>query len=152
MSSSINRRKVGWNQSLAWTITSSHEHLAWDMRLSKGWWEPLQNYSNYGFTKQQLCIHKITFVHLLQPCDAVAILNFRNWYHRSVSDGELDPELTYFSDEGWFCLYGHVNTQNNSSSNNNKQSTVWESESVQQVWRMHQPIGRAFIVLCNVSN
>jgi hypothetical protein len=32
---------------------------------------------------------------------------------QSVIEGEIDPQLTFFSDEAWFHLQGYINTQNN---------------------------------------
>jgi hypothetical protein len=32
---------------------------------------------------------------------------------QSVVEGEIDPQLTFFSDEAWFHLQGYIHTQNN---------------------------------------
>jgi hypothetical protein len=32
---------------------------------------------------------------------------------QSVIEGEISPQLTFFSDEAWFYLQGYINTQNN---------------------------------------
>lgn len=39
------------------------------------------------------------------------------WFLQSVHDGEIDPHLTFFSDEAEFHLYRHVSSQNNQSQN-----------------------------------
>jgi hypothetical protein len=51
-------------------------------------------------------------VHELQPRDPVSRVNFCNWMLQSIYDGEIDPNLIFFSDEAWFYLNGEVNTQN----------------------------------------
>ncbi|KAJ4439784.1 hypothetical protein ANN_07912 [Periplaneta americana] len=33
--------------------------------------------------------------------------------YRSVPNGDVDPLLTFFTDEAWFHLHGHISTQNN---------------------------------------
>jgi hypothetical protein len=35
------------------------------------------------------------------------------WFLQSVVEGEIDPQLAFFSDESWFHLQGYINTQNN---------------------------------------
>jgi hypothetical protein len=43
-------------------------------------------------------------MHVLQP---------RSWFLQSVVEGEIDRQLTFFSDEAWFHLQGYIKTQNN---------------------------------------
>lgn len=57
--------------------------------------------------------YKVTVVHALQPQDPVSRVNYCNWFLQSVHNGEVDPLLTFFTDEAWFYLQGHVSTQNN---------------------------------------
>jgi hypothetical protein len=38
---------------------------------------------------------------------------FCNWFLQSVHDGEVDPQLVFFSGEAWFSIHGEVNSQNN---------------------------------------
>jgi hypothetical protein len=49
----------------------------------------------------------------LKEHNPVVRINFCNWFHRSVHDGEVDPQLVFFSDEAWFSLCGEVISQNN---------------------------------------
>jgi hypothetical protein len=49
----------------------------------------------------------------LQPQDSVSKLHFCSWFLQSVIKGEIDPQLTFFSDEAWFHLQGYINMQNN---------------------------------------
>jgi hypothetical protein len=43
----------------------------------------------------------------------VVRINFYNSFLRSVHDGEVDPQLVFFSTDIWFSLCGEVNYQNN---------------------------------------
>jgi hypothetical protein len=49
----------------------------------------------------------------LKEHDPVARIHFCNWFHQSVHDGEVDPQLVFFSYKPWFSLCGEVNSQNN---------------------------------------
>jgi hypothetical protein len=40
-------------------------------------------------------------------------VHFCSWFLQPVIEGEIDPQLTFFSDEAWFRLQGYINTQNN---------------------------------------
>ncbi|KAJ4444607.1 hypothetical protein ANN_06403 [Periplaneta americana] len=40
-------------------------------------------------------------------------VNYCNWFVQSVHNGDVEPLLTFFTDEAWFHLYGHISTQNN---------------------------------------
>jgi hypothetical protein len=57
--------------------------------------------------------YKTTAMHALQPCDPARMVHFCSWFLRSVVEGEIDPQLTFFSDETWFHLQGYISTQNN---------------------------------------
>jgi hypothetical protein len=45
-------------------------------------------------------------VHELQPRDPASRVNFCNWMLQSIHDGEIDPNLIFFSDEACFYLNG----------------------------------------------
>jgi hypothetical protein len=49
----------------------------------------------------------------LQPRNPASAVHFYSWFLQSVVDGEIDPQLTFFSDEVWSHLQGYINTQNN---------------------------------------
>jgi hypothetical protein len=56
---------------------------------------------------------KTTAIHALQPRDPASRVHFCSWFLQSAVEGEIDPQLTFFSDEAWFHMEGHINTQNN---------------------------------------
>jgi hypothetical protein len=62
---------------------------------------------------QKLRAYKTTVIHALQPRDPASKVYFYGWFLQSVVEGEIDPQLTFFSDEVWFHLQGYINTQNN---------------------------------------
>jgi hypothetical protein len=57
--------------------------------------------------------YKTTVIHALQPCNSASRVRFCSWFLQSVIEGEIDPQLTFFSNETWFHLQGYKNTQNN---------------------------------------
>jgi hypothetical protein len=57
--------------------------------------------------------YKTTVTHALQPRDLASRIDFRSWFLQSVVEGEINPQLTFFSAEAWFHLQGYVNAQNN---------------------------------------
>jgi hypothetical protein len=57
--------------------------------------------------------YKTTIIHALQQRDPASRVHFCIWYLQSVVEGEIDPQLTFFSDEARFNLLGYINTQNN---------------------------------------
>jgi transposase len=57
--------------------------------------------------------HKTTVIHALQPCDSASKVRFCSWFLQFVVEGEIDSQLTFFSDEAWFQLQGYINMQNN---------------------------------------
>jgi hypothetical protein len=54
-----------------------------------------------------------TVIHALHPRDQASRVHFCNWFLQSVVEGEIDPQLTFCSEEAWFHLQGYKNTQNN---------------------------------------
>jgi hypothetical protein len=54
-------------------------------------------------------------IDVLKEHDLAARINFCSWFLWSIHDGELHPQLMFFSDEAWFSLCGEVNSQNNST-------------------------------------
>jgi hypothetical protein len=57
--------------------------------------------------------YKTTVIQPLQPCDPANRVYFYSWFLQSVVKGEIDPQLTFFSDEAWFHLQGYISMQNN---------------------------------------
>jgi hypothetical protein len=57
--------------------------------------------------------YKTTVILAFQPCDSASRVRFCIWFLKSVVEGEIDPQLTFSSDEAWFHLQGYINTQNN---------------------------------------
>jgi hypothetical protein len=57
--------------------------------------------------------YKRTVIHALQPRDSASSVHSCSWFLQSVVEGEIDPQLTFFSDEAWFHLQEYINTQNN---------------------------------------
>jgi hypothetical protein len=57
--------------------------------------------------------YKTTVIHALQPCNPDSRIHFCSWFLQSVIEGEIDPQLTFFSDEAQFHLQGYINMQNN---------------------------------------
>ena len=49
-------------------------------------------------------LYKVTVVHALQPQDPVCRVNFCYWFLQSIYDGDVDPGLTFFTDETCFQL------------------------------------------------
>jgi hypothetical protein len=48
--------------------------------------------------------YKITVTHALQPDDLASRVQFCSWFTQSVVKGEIDPQLTFFSDKrGFTC-------------------------------------------------
>lgn len=58
--------------------------------------------------------YKTTVVHGLLPPDCEAWIRYRRWFQESVFNVFIDPELMLYSEEAWFNLSSHVNSQNNS--------------------------------------
>jgi hypothetical protein len=57
--------------------------------------------------------YKTTVLHALQSRPPASRVHFCSWFLQSVVDGEIDQQLTLFSDEAWFHLRGYIITQNN---------------------------------------
>jgi hypothetical protein len=52
-------------------------------------------------------------MHALQLRNPASRVHFCIWFLQSVFKGEIDLQLTFFSDEPWFHLQGYLYTQNN---------------------------------------
>jgi hypothetical protein len=57
--------------------------------------------------------YRTTVNHVLQPRNPASRVYFCIWFLQSVVEGEIDPQLTFFSDEAWLHLQEYINTQNN---------------------------------------
>jgi hypothetical protein len=57
---------------------------------------------------------KTTVIHAaLQPRDPPSRVRLCSWFLQYVVEVEIDPQLTFFSNEEWFRLQGYISTQNN---------------------------------------
>jgi hypothetical protein len=56
--------------------------------------------------------YKTTVTNALQPRDPASRVHLCSCFLQSVVGGEINPQLTFFSDEAWFRLQGYINTQN----------------------------------------
>ena len=84
---------------------------------------------------------KCTSVQSLKQDDPVSRMHYCEWFHSSVNDGLIDPQLLFFSDEAWFHLNGRVNTLN---------CRYWASENphrIQEIPHYDRKVG----VWCAVS-
>jgi hypothetical protein len=54
-----------------------------------------------------------TVIHILQPCNPTSRVHFSSWFLQSVIEGEVNAQLTFFSNEVWFHLQGYISMQNN---------------------------------------
>ena len=54
-----------------------------------------------------------TDVHKISETDNCSRTWFCNWLMNTVVDGQVDSQLTFFSDEAYFHLSGYNNLQNN---------------------------------------
>jgi hypothetical protein len=61
----------------------------------------------------KLIPYKTTVNLTLQPHNSASRVCFCSWFLQSVVEGEIDPQLTFFSNEAWFHLQGYINMQNN---------------------------------------
>jgi hypothetical protein len=68
----------------------------------------------------QLRPHETTVVHALKENNRVTRIGFCNWFLQSVHDGDVDPQLLFFSDESRLSSQGEVNSQN---------SLYWSAEN-----------------------
>jgi hypothetical protein len=50
-------------------------------------------------------------MHALQQRDPASRIHFCSWLLQSVIEGEIDLQLTFFSEEAWFHLQGYINVQ-----------------------------------------
>jgi hypothetical protein len=58
------------------------------------------------------CLFK-TVIHALQSRDPASRVHFCSWFLQSLVEGDIDPQLAFFSDEEWFHFQGYINKQNN---------------------------------------
>jgi hypothetical protein len=49
----------------------------------------------------------------LQQHDPASRVRLCSWFLQSVVEGQIDPQLAFFSDEAWFHLQEYINMQNN---------------------------------------
>lgn len=56
--------------------------------------------------------YRVTCVQEIREPDKEKRLNYCCWLLNKITDGELDPTRYFMSDEAWFHLSGHVNSQN----------------------------------------
>jgi hypothetical protein len=47
-----------------------------------------------------------TVIHALQPRDSASSVHFCSWFLQSFLEGEINPQLAFFSDEALFHLQG----------------------------------------------
>jgi hypothetical protein len=57
--------------------------------------------------------YKRTVIHALQQRDSANRVLFCGWFLQSFVEAEVNPQLTFFSNEAWFYLQGYINMQNN---------------------------------------
>jgi hypothetical protein len=88
------------------TPRKSLEHLAQETGVSK-------SSARRATQLLKLRPYKTTVIHVLQPHDPASRVHFFSWFLQSVIEGEINPQLTFFSDEAWFHFQGYINTQNN---------------------------------------
>jgi hypothetical protein len=56
--------------------------------------------------------YETALMYALQPRDPASRVHFCSWFLLSV-EGEIDPQLTFYSDEACFHLQEYINTQSN---------------------------------------
>jgi hypothetical protein len=57
----------------------------------------------------KLSPYERTVIHALQLCNPASWVHFCNWFLQSVVEGDIDPQLTFFSFEAQFHLQGCIN-------------------------------------------
>jgi hypothetical protein len=94
--------------------------------------------------------YKTMIFHALKEHDLVARIIFCYWFLWSIHDGEVDPQLVFFSNDAWFSLCREVNSQNNQNPENPRliiHGLPLHDERI-DVWCVisaHKIIGPAFI-------
>lgn len=79
-------------------------------------------------TNLKLYPYKVTVVHQLHEADHEARVDFCTWFQNFINEeGDDILDVTFFTDEAWFHLSGHVNSQN---------SRMWSSENPQEFKEM----------------
>jgi hypothetical protein len=73
---------------------------------------------------------KTTVTNALQPRDPVSMVQFCSWFVQSVVEGEIDPQLTFFSDEALFHLQGYISTQSSHRTTSNPRSPPFSKRTV----------------------
>jgi hypothetical protein len=64
------------------------------------------------FRSLHLKHYRVSCVQELRPADKEKRVKYYEWFLKKIVDGELDPTLYFMSDEAWFHLSWHVNSQN----------------------------------------
>jgi hypothetical protein len=59
-----------------------------------------------------LKLYRVSCVQELRPADEEKRVKYCERFLKKIVDLELDPTLYFMSDEAWFHLSGHVNSQN----------------------------------------
>jgi hypothetical protein len=54
--------------------------------------------------------YKTTVIHDIQPRVPASRIHFCSLFLQSVVEGEIDPQLIFFSNETWFHLQGYILT------------------------------------------
>jgi predicted transcriptional regulator len=88
-----------------------------------------------------LKLYRVSCVQELRPADKEKRVKYCEWFLKKIVEGELDQTLYFMSDESWFHLSGHVNSQD---------TRYWSAENphnLHQVPLHDQKIG----VWCAVS-
>jgi hypothetical protein len=76
--------------------------------------------------------YKTTAIYALELRDSASRVRFFSWFLQSVVEGEIDPQLTFLSDEAaWFHLHGYINTQINRYWNSQNPYLTNEAPSIQ---------------------
>jgi hypothetical protein len=71
---------------------------------------------------------KTTVIKALQPRGPANWVHFCSWSLPSAVEGEIDPQLTFFSREACFHLQGYINTQNNRYCSSENEHLTHESQ------------------------
>lgn len=74
--------------------------------------ECFKNVSTKGHKIVTIVTCMAMIVYALKEHDLVAKIHCYSWFLQSAHNGEVYPQLVFFCDEGWFSLYGEVNSQN----------------------------------------
>jgi transcriptional antiterminator len=113
------------------TPRKSLKHLAQETGVSK---------SSVRTATQLLKLrpYKTSVIHALQQRDTAGRVHFCSWFLQSVVKCEIDPHLTFFSDDACFHLQGYIITQNNS---------YWSSQNP-QLTESPAPSSESWCLVC----